>query len=120
MATSDSDAEKVAASELEKALPSSQNPLEVSSNTPDLDEIGELEGYIVDISLIKDKSLAERLKLAKDNRTILIPQPSNDLNDPLNWSSWKKNVTLIVISMTAFLADYGSATGAVALIPQAA
>lgn len=106
-------------SEHEKAA-SPSKPLELPSDSPDLDEIGELEGYIVDVSLIQDKSLVDRLKLEKDGRTILIPQPSDDPNDPLNWSWWKKHVTLIVISMTAFLPDYGSATGAVALIPQAA
>ena len=122
MATNESDAEKHASAEHYKPSqpPHSENPLELPSDSPDLDEIGELEGYIVDVSLIQDKTLVERLKLAKDGRTILIPQPSDDPNDPLNWSWWKKHVTLIVISMTAFLPDYGSATGAVALIPQAA
>lgn len=38
----------------------------------------------------------------------------------MNWSQTKKNIILIVISFTAFLPDYGSATGAVTLIPQAA
>ena len=90
------------------------------SEEPDLDEIGEVNGYIVDVSLITDKSLVERLKLAPDGKTILIPQPSDDAHDPLNWSWFKKHLTLIIISMTAFLPDYGSATGAVALIPQAA
>jgi hypothetical protein len=90
------------------------------SEEPDLDEIGEVNGYIVDVSLITDKSLVERLKLAPDGKTILIPQPSDDPHDPLNWSWFKKHLTLIIISMTAFLPDYGSATGAVALIPQAA
>jgi len=108
MADTKSDAEKNA------------NQVEGPIDTPDLDEVGELEGYIVDVSLIRDKSLVERLKLAQDNRTVLIPQPSDDPHDPLNWSWWKKHVTLIIVSMTAFLADYGSATGAVALIPQAA
>jgi hypothetical protein len=89
------------------------------SEEPDLDEIGEVNGYIVDVSLITDKSLVERLKLAPDGKTILIPQPSDDPHDPLNWSWFKKHLTLIIISMTAFLPDYGSATGAVALIPQA-
>jgi hypothetical protein len=90
------------------------------SEEPDLDEIGEVNGYIVDVSLIKDKSLVERLKLSPDGKTILIPQPSDDPYDPLNWSWFRKHLTLIIISLTAFLPDYGSATGAVTLIPQAA
>ncbi|KAL2842900.1 major facilitator superfamily domain-containing protein [Aspergillus pseudoustus] len=59
-------------------------------------------------------------KLANDGHTILIPQPSDDPSDPLNWSSYKKHLILLVISWAALLPDYGSATGAVTLIPQAA
>jgi len=95
-------------------------PVESTELDPDLDEIGETTGYIVDVSLITDKALVERLRLAPDGHTILIPQPSEDPNDPLNWSSFKKHLILIIISATAFLPDYGSATGAVALIPQSA
>ena len=91
-----------------------------SEDIVDLDEIGEVNGYITDVNLIEDKSLVDRLKLAKDGQTILIPQPSDDPEDPLNWTWFRKHLTLIIISMTAFLPDYGSATGAVALIPQAA
>ena len=61
------------------------------SEEPDLDEIGEVNGYIVDVSLITDKSLVERLKLAPDGKTILIPQPSDDPHDPLNWSWFNYN-----------------------------
>ena len=59
------------------------------------------------------------LRLAKDDHTVLIPQPSDDPNDPLNWSDYKKHVVLFVISFAAFLPDYGSAVGAVTLMPQA-
>ena len=34
------------------------------------------------------------LKLASDGKTVLIPQPSDDLDDPLNWSLTKKHVVL--------------------------
>lgn len=60
------------------------------------------------------------LKTAKDNHTVLIPQPSDDPRDPLNWSPVKKHIILFIISFAAFLPDYGSATGAVTLLPQAA
>ena len=49
----------------------------------------------------------------------LFPQPSSDPNDPLNWSSLKKHVTLIVITVVAFLPDFGSSIGIVTLLPQA-
>jgi hypothetical protein len=80
-----------------------------------LQETIAVEGYVAD-------TLDERfvnVKTAKDGHTILIPQPSDDPNDPLNWSSARKHVILFIMSIAAFLPDYGSATGAVTLIPQA-
>ncbi|OGM39451.1 MFS transporter [Aspergillus bombycis] len=34
---------------------------------------------------------------------LLVPQPSDDLNDPLNWPLWKRDVTLLVLSFVAVL-----------------
>jgi hypothetical protein len=83
----------------------------------DLEAVGEREGYVLnDASLAHDQGL----KTAADGTTILIPQPSASPNDPLNWTSYRKHLILIVISCTAFLPDYGSATGAVTLKPQGA
>jgi MFS family permease len=79
-----------------------------------LHEYKNAEGYIIDAS---DPQHAN-LKRAADGHTILLPQPSSDANDPLNWSWTKKHLILIIISMTSFLPDYGSATGAVTLLPQ--
>ena len=77
-----------------------------------LEEIGEREGYVLnDASLAQDQGL----KTTADGQTILIPQPSDSPNDPLNWSQFRKHLLLIIISCTALLPDYGSATGAVAL-----
>ncbi|KAL2019777.1 hypothetical protein VTK56DRAFT_9221 [Thermocarpiscus australiensis] len=78
----------------------------------------ESEGYIIDIDP-EEAINAAGLKLAKDGHTVLIPQPSDDSNDPLNWSWSKKHLILFVVSFASLLADYGSATGAVTLIPQA-
>lgn len=74
------------------------------------------DGYLLDAS---KPGMKEGLQLSQDQHNILIPQPSVDPHDPLNWSQGRKNLILIIISATAFLADYGSATGAVTLIPQA-
>ncbi|KAL8659274.1 MAG: hypothetical protein Q9202_007192, partial [Teloschistes flavicans] len=68
------------------------------------------------IILTPQNGLTE-LKTSGDGR-ILYPQPSDDPNDPLNWSWAKKHCILFIISATSFLPDYGSATGAVTLIPQ--
>lgn len=59
------------------------------------------------------------LQTASDGKTVLIPQPSSDPNDPLNWSPLKKHLALLVITMVAFLSDFGSSMGVVALLPQA-
>lgn len=83
----------------------------------ELEEVGEREGYVLnDVSLAHDRGL----KTTADGQTILIPQPSDSPNDPLNWSSFRKHLILIIISCTALLPDYGSATGAVTLTPQGA
>ncbi|KAH7014229.1 major facilitator superfamily domain-containing protein [Microdochium trichocladiopsis] len=78
-------------------------------------EYQDSEGYIADANADSRGDL----KTAKDGHTVLIPQPSDDPNDPLNWSTTKKHVILFIISFAALLPDYGSAVGAVTLIPQA-
>ncbi|KAF2659395.1 MFS general substrate transporter [Lophiostoma macrostomum CBS 122681] len=90
---------------------------DVESNpNADLHEFKESEGYVARI----DTEHRGNLKTTKSGHTVLIPQPSEDPQDPLNWSIVKKHVILLIISFAAFLPDYGSATGAVTLIPQAA
>jgi hypothetical protein len=51
---------------------------------------------------------------------VLAPQPSDDPNDPLNWSETKKNLILFTITLASFQADFQVAVGVPALIPQAA
>ena len=74
------------------------------------------EGYLVDATRLDSN---EGLKTSSDGRHILIPQPTEDPNDPVNWSKVRKHIVLFIIAYTAFLPDYGSATGAVTLLPQA-
>lgn len=87
----------------------------------DLDRLGEKEGYVLDASTFRTEHGGQEapLKLTPDGKTVLIPQPSDDPNDTLNWSQTKKHIVLFIISAVAFLPDYGSATGAVTLLPQA-
>jgi len=58
-------------------------------------------GYILDAGQLH--SDVGMLKTATDGHTILIPQPSDDTNDPLLWSSGKKRTILLLISIIAFL-----------------
>ncbi|KLJ09895.1 hypothetical protein EMPG_14688 [Blastomyces silverae] len=93
-----------------------KTPVDGSGNAIDnLEAAAGKEGYLFDTS----HAQAGDLKTTQDGRTILIPQPSSSPLDPLNWSWGRKHLILIIISMTAFLPDYGSATGAVTLLPQA-
>ena len=74
------------------------------------------DGYVLEADQLGAD--AGSLKTAADGHTVLIPQPTDDPNDPMNWSSIKKHIILFVISAIAFLPDYGSSLGAVTLIPQ--
>lgn len=77
-----------------------------------LHEYKEDEGYEVDIEEAAAVGGGDRtIKLAKDGHTRLIPQPSDDAHDPLNWSWGKKHLILFIVAYSALLPDYGSATG---------
>ena len=64
-------------------------------------------------------SETQEVQTARDGKTVLIPQPSSDPNDPLNWKPLKKQVILFVITVVAFMPDFGSSIGIVTLLPQA-
>ena len=78
-------------------------------------EIQEELGIRIDAASID----GDRLKLDHDGRLILIPQPSDNPEDPLNWTAYKKNLVLAVLVACSFLPDYGSVTGAATLTLQA-
>ncbi|KAF2993748.1 hypothetical protein E8E13_001001 [Curvularia kusanoi] len=88
---------------------------DMTKTSHDHHESTAVEGYVTDIT---DERSAN-VRTAMDGHTILIPQPSDDPRDPLNWSSVRKHVILFIVGFAAFLPDYGSATGAVTLLPQA-
>ncbi|KAL9085495.1 MAG: hypothetical protein Q9165_007540 [Trypethelium subeluteriae] len=46
---------------------------------------------------------------AKDpNGILLVPQPTNDPDDPLNWPSWRKRIVLVQVSLISFLALFSA------------
>ncbi|KAM3085395.1 hypothetical protein ACMFMG_002473 [Clarireedia jacksonii] len=53
------------------------------------------------------------------NGILLRPQPTNDPNDPLNWTSTKKYATYITICIFAFLTMLNSSNFTLAIIPVA-
>ena len=73
--------------------------------------------HVLDINELGTQG--QGLQTAQDGKTVLIPQPSSDPNDPLNWNPRRKYVTLLVITVTTFMPDFGSSMGIVTLLPQA-
>lgn len=61
----------------------------------------------------------QNLKKAKDGSTILIPQPSDDPNDPLNWSWSKKHLVFFALLPGCFLTDWTLTYGTSLFVPQA-
>lgn len=53
-------------------------------------------------------------------QTVLLPQPTDDPNDPLNWSWSKKHLILLTVAWAALCADWTSASGSAIIFPQAA
>lgn len=49
-----------------------------------------------DLQVLKAE-LGDYVKLASDGQTVLIPQPSDDPIEPLNWTSRKKTLVLTAI-----------------------
>src|SRR5271154_472363 len=47
-----------------------------------------------------------QLKDVKNTDIALIPQPSDDVNDPLNWPKWKKAVAFLCVCFYAFLGSW--------------
>lgn len=49
-------------------------------------------------------------------QTVLVPQPSDDPRDPLNWPEWKKTAILLLVAFAAFVGDFQSGAG-IPLLP---
>ncbi|KAK5131682.1 hypothetical protein LTR08_000736 [Meristemomyces frigidus] len=71
-----------------------------------------------DLQVFKTSS-SEELKLASDRKTVLIPQPSDDPDDPLNWSFGKKHLVLLSMVFASLLTDFGMTYGSVLFEAQA-
>ncbi|KAF4547707.1 Hypothetical protein D9617_37g012330 [Elsinoe fawcettii] len=67
-----------------------------------------------------DEESVGSLRLAKDGHTVLLPQPTDDKNDPLNWSWTKKHLILFTVAWGSLCSDFTSASGSATVIVQAA
>lgn len=63
--------------------------------------------------------LHEQLIFGNLMQTLLVPQPTNDPADPLNWPTWRKHAILGLVSMGAFCGDFASTCGIAAAPVQA-
>ncbi|GAA5996418.1 hypothetical protein JCM5350_005464, partial [Sporobolomyces pararoseus] len=61
------------------------------------------------------EEIASKLKTNRKGTKILWPQPTDDPNDPQNWSATKKNIQLIILTMAAFVPDFSSGLGIASL-----
>ena len=59
------------------------------------------------------------LKRTADGREVLIPQPSDDPADPLNWSWAKKHGVLLALGAGCLLTDWGMTWGSTLFEAQA-
>lgn len=80
------------------------------------EELEALEGYVVDPSNYADN--AARFKTSEDGRFVLIPQPLDTSDDPLNWKASKKFRIIAIVAYIALLADYTGGTAIITVIPQ--
>lgn len=51
-------------------------------------------------------------------QTVLVPQPSDDPMDPLNWSSGKKHMTLFIVVLSGFLCELSAGVANPAIFQQ--
>lgn len=88
-----------------------------------LHTVGVEKGYFLeatDMKRILGLADGAMIKVATNGNTVLIPQPTDDPNDPLNWSKAKKNTMLLVFSIISLTADIGASMGIITSLPQAA
>ncbi|KAL7273525.1 hypothetical protein RUND412_003620 [Rhizina undulata] len=94
-----------------------------TSKNPSSQEVHVAHFEDVKTSVFLDPANAEKtpeadVKVAKDGYTVLSPQPSDDPDDPLNWSPFKKHMILFIVGLSAFSADFGSGAGIPCIVLQ--
>ncbi|KAJ8701500.1 hypothetical protein PTI98_000268 [Pleurotus ostreatus] len=59
--------------------------------------------------------VAAKLKLSADGTKVLWPQPTDDPEDPQNWSDRRKALQLMIITLAAIVPDFDSGIGIAAI-----
>ncbi|KAI9877446.1 MAG: hypothetical protein M1830_003868 [Pleopsidium flavum] len=68
---------------------------------------------------IREESRLKTTHKRPGEAVVLIPQPSDDLKDPLNWPARKKHLTLAVLCFSCFAANLGPTSFQLAYVLQA-
>jgi hypothetical protein len=68
-------------------------------------------GFIREAKIELGEAVAARLKLTKDGKTVLWPQPTDSDKDPQNWSSRRKHLQLLIVTLAAIVPDFDSGIG---------
>ncbi|KAH7924714.1 hypothetical protein BV22DRAFT_491405 [Leucogyrophana mollusca] len=63
--------------------------------------------------------VAAKLKLSEDGTKVLWPQPTDDPNDPQNWSANRKALHLFIMTLAAIVPDFDSGIGIASIFPLA-
>ena len=50
--------------------------------------------------------MVARHKHKRGTDIVLVPQPSNDINDPLNWPAWKRGLAFSTICVFTFVVSW--------------
>jgi hypothetical protein len=82
--------------------------VEVQSETRPEARTGVEESYAVTTEAAGSQ---ENLKKTLDGKVLLIPQPSDDPEDPLNWSWARKHAVMLALGFAALLTDWGMTWG---------
>lgn len=93
-------------------MTSNSTSTEEVTNTPNNDD-AEKNASAGGTYFVKEQgpNSGDGLKLARDGITILIPQPSDDPEDPLNWSWGRKHKALAALLLPSLLTDWGMTWG---------
>ncbi|CRK31560.1 hypothetical protein BN1708_015975 [Verticillium longisporum] len=97
----------------------SSRDVEALTKRPTVEPVPQSAKAEAGVILRVDTAANTGLRLAKDGHTVLLPQPTVDKDDPLNWPSWKKHAVLFVVAWGAFCADFTSAAGSAPILLQA-
>lgn len=65
-----------------------------------------VDGIVPFVLILTCDADLHQFKDVENKDIVLVPQPSDDVNDPLNWPKWKKSVAFLTVVFYAFLASW--------------